>query len=363
MIRLTNLRGLQIKSISDGNVIRSPLNNMTKPEGLHTALNTRVQSPTQPIRTKWHRVPDPSTFNKQNRGTNRHGMLKPGVLMSDVDPKRYPVDTDPFTEEDYSQMGQPTHVLNRGSIVKIGRHSNVTAGGRIMSFSALVVMGDGKGTAGIGYGKSETAVKAVVFAQKDVMKNLVSVYRLEDRTISHDMTVKYRATKLLVKKHHKGAGLRGHPSVAALAHCFGFEDLLFKIHGSVNPHNVLRAFIMAARQSKSPAEQAREQGKVFIDITKVLNPKLNETPFKFSNMTPHNLWDDDRVFKNSSSIIEPGIFVPNAPTVDLEEKELRVARFYKRRMEELKKEVPEIDQQTINYAKKVLERESLKEDQ
>lgn len=118
MIRLTNLRGLQIKSISDGNVIRSPLNNMTKPEGLHTALNTRVQSPTQPIRTKWHRVPDPSTFSKQNRGTNRHGMLKPGVLMSDVDPKKYPNDVDPFTEEDYSQMGQPTHVLNRGDFTQ-----------------------------------------------------------------------------------------------------------------------------------------------------------------------------------------------------------------------------------------------------
>jgi len=349
MIRLTNLRAstpLQgsyraaPKQISLTNLFQRQQTSL-----LAEPLNANS------IRNKWERV---SKSKPRSNKMMEGNIPKQGVKLSQVMGAYEPEGEEgsPYTEADWLETGLGPHILTRGSIIKIGRHTNVVAAGRVYTFSVLVVAGDGKGTAGIGYGKGPDALVAMKQATLDVKKNLVSVYRFEDRTISHDTTIKYRATKLVLRRHHKGAGLRGHPYLATLAHCFGFEDLLFKIHGSVNPHNCLRAFVKGVQESVSPAETARATGKVYIDVTKVLNPQLGETPFKFSNMTAHQLWDDTRIFQDPKRILDEGVVIDGAPEHDLHEEELKVARLYQRRMSQMREEVKDVDPSLIDYAKK-----------
>jgi len=356
MLRLTTIRGTQG---SYGSVTKQlPLYKTSQKLSVQsqTSLSTGC-SGYEGTRAKWDKITttEGSFEKRREKLFGQFGMPKPGVSAAQLKGQHDEPgtsDQSPYMEMDWQEMGLQPHRMTRGAVIQLGRHTTITKGGRIYGYSGLVVAGDGKGTAGIGYGKGDSAETAIKMATLDVEKNLMSVYRFEDRTISHDVTVKYRATKLVLRRHHKGAGLRGHPTLSSLAYCFGFEDMLFKIHGSVNAHNILRAFIEGVKQSVSPAETARKEGRVYIDVTKVLNPQLNETPFKFSTMTGHQLWTDNRYFQDSTSVIEEGIVYPGAPTVDLEEKELKVARLYQRRMEELKKEIPDVDASVIDYAKK-----------
>jgi len=343
MIRLAGLRTIPRLTENQRHILPPPICHATT---LQTAIRPQVAPSFQSVRTKWHRIP-----------------TSPQSKIVENDPDDEELDEEEQErlhkeEEDmWLRHGFQAPDFCRGAVIKVGQHTNVTAAGRVNSTSVLCVLGDGKGTAGIGYGKGEDFSVALEAAHKDVLKNLVSVYRYEDRTISHDITLKYKATKLILRRHQRGAGLRGNANLAALAHAFGFEDLLFKVHGSANKRTTLHAFMEGVQQSVSPADVARMTGKVFIDPSKVLNPKLGETPFKFNNMTSHNLWNDDRIFQDSNSILDKGITVKGEPEVDIKEKELRVSKLYKRRMEELKKEVPEIDQKTIDHARKVLQRD------
>eukprot|EP01117_Protostelium_nocturnum_P003706 TRINITY_DN14989_c0_g1_i1.p1 TRINITY_DN14989_c0_g1~~TRINITY_DN14989_c0_g1_i1.p1 ORF type:complete len:372 (-),score=126.26 TRINITY_DN14989_c0_g1_i1:210-1325(-) len=215
-----------------------------------------------------------------------------------------------FEYNDYfEKMGQDMRLpLSYGGTVNIGRHTSIKAAGRVFSFSALVVAGDGQGTAGMGYGKGWDAANALDKARNDIFRNLTSVYRFEDRTIPKDITVKYRATKLIIRRHKKGAGLRGHPNLTLFAQCFGMKDLLIKIHGSRNMNNCLRALEIGLRRGISPAEEARQKGKVYIDTSKILKPERGETPFKFNNISSHSIWEDPRYFRRSEAY-EDGVYV------------------------------------------------------
>lgn len=95
------------------------------------------------------------------------------------------------------------------NLVKIGRHCKVMPGGRVFSFSALVTIGNGKGSAGVGYGKALQVSKALENALRDAEKNIISIFRYQNRTILSTIKFKFISTIILLQPLKEGKGLRG----------------------------------------------------------------------------------------------------------------------------------------------------------
>jgi small subunit ribosomal protein S5 len=124
----------------------------------------------------------------------------------------------------------------------MGRHTKVTAGGRVFSFSALVVLGDSNGTAGFGYGKGMTAGDAVVKANRDAEKFMFAVPLTDDRRIMDGFKVKQDGCTVELKVLPPGYGVRASPLMHRLCEAFGVTDVLIKARGRRNMKNVVRAF-------------------------------------------------------------------------------------------------------------------------
>ncbi|TFG50916.1 MAG: 30S ribosomal protein S5 [Candidatus Brocadiia bacterium] len=130
------------------------------------------------------------------------------------------------------------------TVVKIYRCSKVVKGGRRFSFAALVVVGDRSGTVGIGYGKANEVPHAVEKAIKDAKKELQKIC-LVGRTIPHQVTGKYRASKVVLVPASPGTGVIAGSSVRAVLEYSGVQDVLTKVHGSTSAKNVVKATIDA----------------------------------------------------------------------------------------------------------------------
>jgi small subunit ribosomal protein S5 len=126
--------------------------------------------------------------------------------------------------------------------VKIYRCSKVVKGGRRFSFAALVVVGDKKGTVGIGYGKANEVPNAVDKAVKDAKKNLENV-PLVGRTIPHQVSGKFGGTKIIMVPANPGTGVIAGSSARAVLEFAGVQDVLTKVIGSTSPKNVVKATI------------------------------------------------------------------------------------------------------------------------
>lgn len=124
----------------------------------------------------------------------------------------------------------------------MGRHTKVTAGGRVFSFSALVVLGDKNGTAGFGYGKGLTAVAAVNKATRDAEKFMFSIPITDDRRIMDGFLVKQDGCTVELGVLPPGRGVRGSPLMHHLCEAFGVTDVRIKARGRRNIKNVVRAF-------------------------------------------------------------------------------------------------------------------------
>lgn len=126
------------------------------------------------------------------------------------------------------------------TVVKVFRCAKVVKGGRRFSFAALVVVGDRNGTVGVGYSKANEVPQAVEKAVKDAKKNLCKVSLL-DRTIPHQVTGKYRATKITLVPAGAGTGVIAGSSARAVLEYAGVKDVLTKIYGSTSAKNVVKA--------------------------------------------------------------------------------------------------------------------------
>ncbi|MGD9109885.1 MAG: 30S ribosomal protein S5 [Phycisphaerales bacterium] len=126
------------------------------------------------------------------------------------------------------------------TVVKIYRCSKVVKGGRRFSFAALVVVGDRAGTVGVGYGKAREVPLSVEKAVKDAKKSLHSV-PLVGRTIPHQVTGKYRATKIVLVPANPGTGVIAGSSARAVLEYAGVQDVLTKVYGSTSAKNVVKA--------------------------------------------------------------------------------------------------------------------------
>lgn len=144
-------------------------------------------------------------------------------------------------------------------VVKVKRCTKVTKGGKRMSFSALVTVGNRKGQVGFGKGKAREVPFAVEKAIKAAKKNLVTV-SLKDTTIPHQVEAKDGASRVIIRPAAKGTGIIAGASVRAVLELAGIENVLAKILGSTNPMNVIKATVKALQKLRTKPEIEQMRG-------------------------------------------------------------------------------------------------------
>ena len=144
-------------------------------------------------------------------------------------------------------------------LVNLNRVAKVTKGGRTFSFSALVVLGDGKGKVGHGLGKARDVQECIAKAVDDARKNLITVPIIKG-TIPHAQLGKYGAGKVLIKPASDGTGVIAGGAMRAVLEMAGVQNVLAKSQGSSNPHNVVKATINALENLRSAKQIAKQRG-------------------------------------------------------------------------------------------------------
>ncbi|MDR0889548.1 MAG: 30S ribosomal protein S5 [Oscillospiraceae bacterium] len=145
-------------------------------------------------------------------------------------------------------------------VVHLNRVSKTVKGGRVMKFSALVVVGDGKGTVGYGLGKAAEVSEAIIKGIANAKKNMHTV-TLSGTTIPHEITGIYGAGKVLMMPAKGGTGVIAGGAVRAVMEAVGISNIRTKCQRSTNPQNVVKATMQGLLSLRGPEEIARIRGK------------------------------------------------------------------------------------------------------
>jgi small subunit ribosomal protein S5 len=154
----------------------------------------------------------------------------------------------------------------KDTVVHINRVTKVVKGGKNFSFSALVVVGDGRGHVGFGLGKAKEVPSAIAKGVERAKRKLVTV-PLKGTTVPHPVTGHFGAGRVLLRPASPGTGVIAGGAVRAVMESAGVADILTKCLGTDNPHNVVRATFNGLQQLKDPAALAQLRGKEIGDIT------------------------------------------------------------------------------------------------
>jgi small subunit ribosomal protein S5 len=150
-------------------------------------------------------------------------------------------------------------------IIQISRVTKVTKGGKRLRFSALVIVGDGKGRVGYGLGKAPEVPDAIRKGIEKAKKNMISVPVVRG-TIPHTIMTKFGATKILLKPAKSGTGVIAGGTVRAIMDAAGITDIVTKCIGSSNPHNLVKATFRALSELQSVEYVAKKRGKTVEEI-------------------------------------------------------------------------------------------------
>ena len=150
-------------------------------------------------------------------------------------------------------------------VVSLNRVSKTVKGGRVMKFSALVVVGDGKGTVGFGLGKAAEVSEAILKGIADAKKNLVKI-TLSGSTIPHDIIGEFGAGRVMLKPASEGTGVIAGGAVRAVCEAAGIRDIRAKCLRSNNPQNVVKATMAGLLSLRGPEQVARIRGKSVEEI-------------------------------------------------------------------------------------------------
>lgn len=152
-------------------------------------------------------------------------------------------------------------------LVAVNRVAKVVKGGRIFSFSALTVVGDGNGRVGFGSGKAREVPVAIQKAMEKARRNMVSVPLNEKNTLHYPINARHGAAKIYMQPASDGTGIIAGGPMRAVFECVGIHNVLAKSNGSTNPVNVVRATIKGLTAMSSPETIAAKRGKTVEEIS------------------------------------------------------------------------------------------------
>ena len=154
----------------------------------------------------------------------------------------------------------PTELdLKAETVVCINRVSKATTGGRKMRFNSLVVVGDGKGHVGVGFGKANEVASAVNKAKENAKKRIFNA-PIVNGTIPHKINIKYGAVRLMLKPASPGTGIIAGGPVRAVMEQIGIANILSKNTGSTNAINVVKAVEQGLKDLRDPIKVSRQRG-------------------------------------------------------------------------------------------------------
>ncbi len=163
-----------------------------------------------------------------------------------------------------SKVESQTGDLNE-KLIAVNRVSKVVKGGRIFSFTALTVVGDGSGRVGFGYGKAREVPAAIQKAMEKARRN-ISEIQLKGNTLQHPIKGRHSGSKVYMQPASEGTGIIAGGAMRAVLEVVGVQNVLAKAYGSTNPINVVRATLDALENMNSPAQIAAKRGLNVTDI-------------------------------------------------------------------------------------------------